>query len=189
SEVGDLRSAARDLESARELYAELGADAAVADARIQLARVRLLAGEPLDCLALLDAVHLEALSDWAACWLFLTRADAHVALRLLDEARADLARFVETSSRARAVDSLRKPRLDAARLALLADDPDSARLLATSARRSFGGGRQPAHWARAAILAVAADVARGTVRRSTLRTGVDAAALLGAQGYATEELR
>src|SRR5262249_57273490 len=120
---------------------ELGADAAVADAEIQRARTRLLAGEPLDCLALLDAVDLEALSEWATCWLLLIRAEAHVALRLLDEARADLARFVELSSRARAVDSLRKARLEAARLALLADDLEAAGVLAASARRSFGGGR------------------------------------------------
>jgi CHAT domain-containing protein len=189
SEVGDLRSATRDLESARRLYAELDAAAAVADAEIQLARVQLLAGEPLDCLELLDAVDLESLSNWAACWLFIARADAHVALRLLEEARADLSRFVETSSHARAVDSVRKAGLDAARLALLADDPESAGALAANARRSFAGGRRPAYWARAAILSVAADLARGAVRRSTLRTGLDAASLLREQGYATEELR
>jgi CHAT domain-containing protein len=188
SETGDLRAATHDLASARRLYAELGAFAAVADADIKMARVRLLEGEPLDCLTLLDAVALEQLSEWAACWLFLTRAEAHVALRLLEEASVDLARFVETAARARAVDSVRKARLDAARVALLAGDARSAAELAASARRSFAG-RQPAHWARAATLSVAAAVVGNAVRPATLRTGRKAAAVLAEQGHTREELR
>ena len=78
------RGRAADLEAARALYAELGADAAVADAEIKLARLRLVDGDPIGCLARLDAVDVAALSDWAACWLFLSRAEASVALRLLD---------------------------------------------------------------------------------------------------------
>ena len=189
SEVGDIRAAQQDLKAALALYAELGADAAVADAEIKLAHLRLLQGDPLGCLERLDAVDLERLSDWAACWLFLARAEAHVVLRLLPEARADLARFVEASARARAVDSVSKARLDAARLALLAGDARSAQALAASAARSFAAGRQPSHWARAATLSVAVAIATGGVRPSTLRTGRRAAAVLAEQRHLTEALR
>jgi hypothetical protein len=112
-----------------------------------------------------------------------------VALRLLREARADLARFVESSARAGAADSVNKAKLDAARLALLAGDPESAASLAASAGRSFAAHGQPAYWAGAASLTLAAAVARGAVRPSMLRTGLRAAARLAATGHVVEELR
>src|SRR5262249_2724422 len=129
-EVGDLRAAARDLQAARGLYAHVGAEAAVADAEIKLAELRLLEGDPLGSLAHLDAIDPDSLSEWAACWLYLTRARVYLALRLLREARSDLVRFVDVSTRAGATDSVRKARLDAARLALLAGDAGSAAALA-----------------------------------------------------------
>jgi hypothetical protein len=189
SEVGDLRAATRDLEAARDLYAEVGADAAVADAEIKLARLRLLEGRPLESLRRLDGVDVEPLSDWAAGWLYLTRAEVHLALQLLPEARADLAHFVDLTTRARATDSVSKARLDAARLALLAGDAESAAALAAGARRSFAASHQPSHWARAAVLAVAAAAAGGAIRPSTLRSGLRAADVLAEQGHLVEELR
>src|SRR5262249_37651515 len=106
SELGDLRAATRDLEAALRLYSELGADAAAADTEIKLARIRLLQGDPLDALVRLDAIDVAPLSDWAAGWLFRTRAEVHLALQLLPEAREDLELFVQVSMRARAVDAV-----------------------------------------------------------------------------------
>ena len=189
SELGNLTAARNDLAAARTIYAELGADAAVEDTDIKLASLRYLEGAPTECLAELDAINVGSLSDWAACWLFLTRAEVLVGLRLLPEARADLARFVEISARAGAVDSVNKAKLDAARLALLAGDPESAASLAASAGRSFAAHRQPAYWAGAASLTLAAAVARGAVGRPMLRTGLRAAARLAATGHVVEELR
>jgi tetratricopeptide (TPR) repeat protein len=132
AEVGDASAARRDLERARDLYAQLGSTAAVADARITLGRLRLVEGDVLDGLAELDAIDVGELSEWAACWLYLSRAEAFVALRLLPEARADFQRFVEASTRAHAVDSVNKARLEAARLALIAGDPAAATALAAN---------------------------------------------------------
>ncbi len=188
-DLGNAATARKDLSAARAIYAELGAEAAVDDTDIKLARLRHLEGAPTECLAELDAIDVGSLSDWASCWLFLTRAEVLVGLRLLPEARTDLARFVETSARAGAVDSVNKAQLAAARLALLAGDPESAASLAVSAGRSFAAHRQPAYWAGAASLTLAASVARGAVRPSLLRTGLKAAAKLAATGYAVEELR
>ena len=112
-----------------------------------------------------------ALSDWAACWLYLSRAEASVALRLLEEARADLARFVETSAAAGAVDSVTKARLDAAELSLLAGDPASAASLAAGARRSFAARRQPVDWARAVLTTLGpSSPAACAARRCALRS-------------------
>ena len=36
-----------------------------------------------------DAIDTAVLSDWAACWLYLCRAEAFVSLRLLPEARRE----------------------------------------------------------------------------------------------------
>ena len=188
-DLGNPTAARRDLAAARTIYAELGADAAVEDADIKLAWLRYLEGAPTECLAELDAIDVDSLSDWAACWLFLTRAEVLVGLRLLPEARADLARFVETSARAGAVDSVKKAKLDAARLALLAGDAESAASLAASAGRSFAAHRQPAYWATAAGLSLAAAVSRGTVHPPMLRTGLRAAATLAATGHVVEGLR
>ena len=169
SDLGDVAVPASDLEAARALYAELGADAAVADADIKLARLRLVDGDPIGCLARLDGVEVAALSDWAACWLYLSRAEASVALRLLEEARADLARFVEASAAAGAVDSVTKARLDAAELSLLAGDPASAASLAAGARRSFAARRQPVDWARAVLTTLEAELAGARARRNAAR--------------------
>src|SRR5262245_43096923 len=90
AEIGDARGARRDLGRACRLYQALGQADAVASAGIELGRLRLLEGDPLASLVELDAIESDGLAPWTAGWLFLNRAQAHVALRLLDEARADL---------------------------------------------------------------------------------------------------
>ena len=189
SEIGEVGRARRDLERASRSYSTLGLSAAAADARIELARLRSMEGDPVACLAELDAVDADALSDWAACWLHLNRAEAFLALRLLPEARADLERFEATSARVKAADSVNKARLEAARLSLLAGDADGAIALATTARRSFAAHHQRPNAAAATVVALSAAIARGAVSRSTVRAGRRAADDLEADGRTLEALR
>jgi hypothetical protein len=182
AEIGRSGPARRDLERAETLYAELGYEAAVADVRIELALLAALEGDAVRCLAELDAVDVAALTDWAAAWFYLYRAEALLGLRLLPEARADLARFVEVSARVKADDSLTKARLQAARLALAAGDAAGARALAAGARRSFAARGQRAF----AALARVVELRAGTPSRAAVRR---AAAVLEAHGQTLEALR
>src|SRR5262249_51922886 len=109
-EIGELLGARRDLERAHRLYESLNLTAAAADARIELARLRSLEGDPIGCLEDLDTIDVATLSEWAACWLYLNRAEALVELRLLPEARVDLGRFEQTSTKAKAADSVNRSR-------------------------------------------------------------------------------
>ena len=187
--LGEHRRARIDLERARDLYASLDLDAAAADARIELARVRLREGDFVGCLAELDAVDTKTLSDWAACWLYLCRAEALLSLRLLPEAKADLARFEEGVGRARAADSLNNARLDAARLALAAGDAEAAAAMAASAKRAFAARGQRTFAAAATVLSVAAAARRRSVSTSTLRAGARAVRSLEDDGRALDALR
>lgn len=189
AERGAAHAARRDLERARDLYAALGLEAAVADARIKLAHVRFLEGDVLACLSELEAVGVDELSDWAGCWLILNRAEAHTRLRLLPEARDELRRFVDLAAGAKAVDSVDKARLEAARLALLAGDSIAAKALADSGRRSFAARGQTTFSAAATLLSLAASVRLGSVRISSLRSarrGIDA---LSRAGWTLDALR
>ena len=189
TKLGHHERAGTDLERARDLYDESGLDAAASDARIELARARFREGDYLACLADLDLVDVAGLSDWAACWLYLWRAEALVALRLLPEARADLARFEERSRAAEAVDSLNKERLDAARLALAAGDTETAAAMAAAARRAFAARGQPTFSAEATLIGVAAAARQGSVTRASLRAGSHATQRLADDGRVLEALR
>lgn len=189
AEVGDAASARRDLERARELYSQLGLAAAVADAQIILARLRLDDGDVLDCLRELEAIDRGELSDWAACWFFLRRAEAYVALRLLPEARIDLERFTEACTRAKAVDPVNKGRLHACQLALLSGEPAAAQSLAETARRSFARRHQPSFAASATLLSLAASVQRDSIRTSRIRAGQRAVSILAETGWTLDALR
>src|SRR5262249_8266405 len=63
AEIGELKWARRDLERACALYEALGLGAAVLDARIELARLRALEGDPVGCLTELETVDVGELSD------------------------------------------------------------------------------------------------------------------------------
>ena len=187
--LGRHAQARVDLERARDLYAELGLHAAAADALIELARVCLREGDYIGCLAELERIDIAMLSEWAVCWLYLCRADALVELRLLPEARADLARFEERSRHAEAIDSVNQARLDGALLALAAGDTARASEMAISARRSFAARAQSTFSAQATLIALAAATREGTVSPSALRAGTRAARRLAADGRALEALR
>ena len=187
AEIGDHHAAREELERARDLYSSLGYDTAAAEARIELGLLPSLAGDPLQSLVELEAIDTATLPDFLACWLNLNRAEALLRLRLLPEARADLARFEEILARSGLRDN--KSRLDAARLALAAGDPDAATTIATSARRSFAARRQPAFAAAARLILLAADIARGSVTPSAIRAGRSASEELARRGWAFDALR
>jgi CHAT domain-containing protein len=189
AERGQHRPARRDLERARVLYEELGFDAAVADARIKLALLASLEGDPLRCLQELDAIDLATLTDWAAAWVYLDRAEAYLALRLVPEAQTDLGRFIDVLVRARAADALNKARLDAARLALAAGDAGTAGSLAEGARRSFSRLGQRPFAASATVVMLAAAIAENRVRPSLARAAHDAASVLVEEGWSLQALR
>jgi len=188
-DLGEYRPARRDFERARELYAALGLAAAVADAKKYLALVASLEGDPVRCLAELEDIDVESLTDWAACWVYLNRAEALLALRLLPEARADLARFTEVSVRAHAIDSLNKARLDAARLSLAAGDPESAAAQAAAARRSFSARGQRPFAAAATVVGLAAALETGSASRAAIRAARRAAEVLAGEGWTIQALR
>ena len=80
-------------------------------------------------------------------------------------------------------------RLEMIRLTLLAGDPVRAHALALRAQRSFAAQSRQLHAARAGGLALAAAIAAGEVRRSTLRSGRRAAAILADGGWRDDALR
>ena len=187
AEIGDHVAARKELERARDLYSSVGYDVAAAEASIELGLLPSLAGDPLRSLVELDAIDTSSLSDFMICWLHLNRAEALLRLRLLPEARADLARFEEVLAQSGHRDN--KARLDAARLALAAGDPDTATTIAASARRSFAARHQPAFAAAAQLVLLAADVSRGGVTTSAIRSGRAAAAELAERGWTFDALR
>jgi hypothetical protein len=189
AELGDLRAARRDLERARALYEGLALDEAAASTRIQLARLRFFEGAFVDGLVELDAIQVGRLTDWTACFFHLSRAEGLVALRLLDEARSDLSRFTELSAGAAALDTLNHGRLEAARLALLAGDPESASALAARARRSFAGRRQTAFAAAATLLELDAATRGGRAAAGTVGRARRAAHELAGAGFEVAALR
>ena len=189
TKLGRHRPARADLERAHGLYTALGLHAAASDARIEMGRARFREGDYVGCLAELDRVGLSSLTDWAACWLYLWRAEALVALRLLPEARDDLGRFEERSRHAEAADSLNQGRLDAARLAIAAGDTVTAITMATAARRSFAARGQTAFSSEATLIALAATTRAGSVSRSALRAGLKAVTHLTENGRPLDALR
>ncbi len=187
--LGRHSQARADLERARDLYTKLGLDAAAADACIELARVRSRDGDYVGCLSALDEIDISSLSEWAACWLYLCRADALVELRLLPEARDDLTKFEERSRMAEAVDSVNQARLDGALLALAAGDPAQARTMAVTARRSFAARGQTTFSAQASLVSLAAVTRTHAVSPSALRAGLKATRQLAADGRPLDALR
>jgi hypothetical protein len=189
AEIGDLPAARTELERARDLYLSLGYAAAAADARIELGLLPSLAGDPLQTLVELEAIDTATLPDLAAWPLHLNRAEALLRLRLLPEARADLGRFEVIVARSGRRAELNKARLDAARLALAAGDPDAAAAIATRARRSFVARQQRGFAAAARLILLTADIARDRVTASAIRSSSEAAEELAARGWTSDALR
>ncbi|MCL2418571.1 MAG: CHAT domain-containing protein [Conexibacteraceae bacterium] len=187
AERGDTIAAKRDLTRARHLLTELGAHAAAIATESELARVALIRGDLPECLSRLDAVESPDLAALAAAELALIRAQATSAARLRLESLEALNRAQSLWTRARRDDHV--GRLEAIRLTLLAGDARAARELAQRTRRSFAAQHREVAAARAAGLALAAGIAAGVTRRSELRSGRRAAAILAAAGWRLDSER
>ena len=186
-ERGDTVAAERDLTRARDLFAELGATAAAHAAETELARSPLIRGDLPECLARLDAIDTRDVSPRIAAELSLLRAQAAAAARLRSEALQALSDAEVTKQRSGRDDH--GGRLEAIRLTLLAGDAIGARTLALQTQRSFAAQGRHVYAARAVVLALAAAIAAGDVRRSALESGRRAARILDDAGWQAEARR
>jgi tetratricopeptide (TPR) repeat protein len=184
---GETVAAERDLTRARQLFEGIGATAAALATETQLAHNALMRGDLPACLARLDAIDTGHVSPRITGELSLLRAQAtaiaHLrseSLQALDEAEAIWQRF--------GLDD-HEGRLQAIRLTLLAGDPSGARALALRTERSFAAQQRHVYAARAAVLALAASIAVGSVRSSGLRAGRRAVAILTRTGWQREARR
>jgi len=187
AERGDIGAAEPDLVRARDLFASIGAKAAAFAMESELARIAHARGDVPGCLARLDAIDTRELSARTGAVHEILRArtlaTAHLwteALRALEQAQAIWRRSARDDH---------EGRLEVIRLTLLAGDPVRAHALALRAQRSFAAQRRQLHAARAAGLALAAAIIAGEVRRSTLRSGRRAAAILADAGWREDALR
>ena len=187
AERGDLAAAEADLVRARDLYADLAATEAAFGAELQLARIDIARGDLPACLARLDAITGGDVSPWNRAELESLRARALAAGRLRGEALHALA-LAETIWRRSRIDDY-EGRLEAVRLTLLAGDAGTAQALARGAQRSFIAHGRQVHASLAAGLAVAAAIAGGAVRPSTLRSGRRASRTLAGAGWPEEARR
>ena len=187
AERGQTLAAERDLTRARELFADLGATSAAFAVETELARSALIRGDLPACLARIDAIETRDISPRVSAEVSLLRAQATATARLRSESAQALSEaqaFWKPSGREDHV-----ARLEAIRLTLLAGDAAGARALALQAERSFAAQGRHVYAARAAVLALSASIAAGSVRRSGLRSGRRAAAALAAAGWHGEARR
>ena len=187
AERGETSAADRDLTRARELFAGLGATAAASATDIELARGPLIRGDLPECLARLDTIRAGDVSPRIAAELSLVRAQASAMAHLRAEALQALSDAQAGWRRAARDDH--EGHLEAIRLTLLAGDATGARMLALQTQRSFSAQGRHVYAARAAVLALAASIAAGDVRRSGVRSGRRAAEILADAGWREEARR
>jgi len=187
AERGDTLAAERDLTRARELFTGLGATAAAFATATELARNALIRGEVPECLARLDAIDPHDVSPRITAELSLLRAQATAMAHLWTESLQALGEAEQVWKRSGQDDHVL--RLETIRLKLLAGDAFAARALALQTQRSFVAQQRYVYGARAAVLALAASIAAGAVRRSGLRSGRRAAAILAGAGWRGEARR
>ncbi len=184
---GDAAGAEPDLVRARDLFASLGAKAAAFATESLLVRIALTRGDLPACLARLDAIDANDVSTKDAAELELLRAQALASGHLWTEALRALEQAQVIWDRAGLDDP--EGRLEAIRLTLLAGDCARGQALGLRAQRSFAAQQRQLYAARAAGFALAAAVAGGAVRQSTVRSGRRAAAILTAAGWREDALR
>jgi tetratricopeptide (TPR) repeat protein len=185
---GDLERAASDFRRASSIWTRLGADAAAADAALALAEVALLRGELLTCLKVMEEVR-GVLQPGPLSNLGRLRVLALTQARLLPEARAAAEEYVALCVRTGRGDYVAAGLLDLAGIALMARDPVGARTFASRAVRSFAAHGKLASAALARAAQLRARLLEETVTRSSLRSGLDAAALLEEVGWRRDALR
>jgi CHAT domain len=185
---GELGRAEADFHRALGLYQRVGAEVGAADTVLALAEVALLNGDVLECLRTLESVHGTLphgyLSNLDEC-----RMLALLQARLLPEAQAAAQQYVDLCARAGRDDHATSALLELATVALMSGDPTTARRFAARAGRSFAARGKPVNAALARTVGLRARLLAGDVSRSSLQTGLSAAAVLEHAGWRRESQR
>ena len=186
---GQLDAAEADLRQALELRRRLGLEAATVDAIVALAELALLRGDLLTCLRTFDEVEAALPAGRLQYGVAGSRAAALAEARLLPEARAAAEGYLALCARTGIGDEVPKAMLDLAAIAMLAGDAGTARRLARTATRSFAARGKPVNSALARAACLRARLLEGSLARSSLRSGLEAAALLERAGWRRDALR
>jgi hypothetical protein len=184
---GELEPAHADVQAARALYERVGAEAAVINTAAVLAGIALLQGDVVAALKLLEETRASAPAGIVAYNLDEWRVLALAQARLLPEARAAAEAYAALCTRTGYADH--EGTLTLASIALLSGDAPAARRLATSAARSFAARGKPLKAALARAASLHAQLLEGNVSRSSVRSGLEVAAILAAAGWRRDELR
>jgi hypothetical protein len=184
---GETTRAESDLARAHDLYVGLSAHEAAFATELNLIRVTLARGDLPLALARLDAIGPERVAPANVCDLEMLRAEVLAAARVMDEALRALNR-AQAMSRRRRIENP-DDALEAIRLTQLAGDPTQALVLARRHAARFLARGAALHHARAIGLGLAAACAAGSVRRTAIGSGREAAATLTAAGWRDAALR
>jgi hypothetical protein len=186
---GELGRAEADIRRAHELYTSLGAEAAALDAAVVIALLALYRGDLLGCLGDLAEIDATLRPGHLSYNLNECRANALVQARLLPEARAAFEAYADLCSRTGRGDYVPSAMLSLSAIAMMARDAPTARQFATKAARSFAARHKPANAALARTACLRAQLVEGSLRPSSLRAGLDAAAVLELAGWRRDALR
>jgi hypothetical protein len=189
SDRGELDAAEADLRRAAELYRRAGAEGGAVESGVGLAAIALLRGDVVSCLAALDEVHAVAPAGSGSFSLAYVRAAALAQARLLPEAAAAIAAYIDTCARSGRADLRANALLYAAAIALRSGDAAGALGYSESARRSFAARGKRVDAARARVASLGARLAGGTAGRSCVGAAVEAARVLETAGWRLEALR
>lgn len=190
---GELDAAETDLAGARDIFDRLGARAAALDMTVVIAEIALLRGEVLAALEMLDEVepaltagraHEYNLENLEEC-----RMRALVAVRMLPEARAAAEALLELCARTRRRDWVPSIALDLAAIAMMAGDAVAGARLASRAERLFVARGRSANAALARAMLLRARLQQGGLQRASVRSALEAAAVLGTARWRGDELR
>jgi hypothetical protein len=186
---GELDAAEADLRRAQDLFARLGAEAAALETASSLAQLALLRGEIVTCLAMLGQVEERLPRGQLSYWLQDVRATALARARLLPEARAASEAYVALCSAAGLGDEAARATLELAEVAIMSGDAARARALAARATRSYAARGKQVNAALARAVCLRACLLDGSLRRSAMRSALEAAAVLEQSGWRREALR
>ena len=185
---GILDRAEADFRRASAIWVRLRAHAAEADAALALAEVDLLRGEVVACLKAIDQIPAD-LQPGPLSNLGRLRVLALTQARLLPEARMAGEEYVALCRRTGRGDYVAEGLLDLAGISVIAGDPVAAQAFASQAVRSFAAHGKHVNAALARTAYLRAGLAAGVVGRSSLRSGLDAAAVLDGSGWHRDALR
>jgi CHAT domain len=189
---GELDPAESDLQRARALYSRVGADAAAVNVVVALGELALLRGEVVRCLKTLEEVDTALTPEHRSYTIFNVtecRARALVEARLLPEARAAAQAYARLQRESGRNDYVATIMLDQATIEMMAGDAVAARRFATTATRSFAARGRRVNAAAARAVSLRAQLLEGRVNRSSLRSGLEAASVLGKAGWRRDALR